>query len=72
MLDTDHPEFRRRLDRMFRTTVALGRAREQGGLLGRLKAAGLMLANAATFVQLYLMPVKSNPLPANFRLQPIY
>ena len=72
VLDTDNPEFQRRLDRMFRNTVALAEARKRGGLAGKLRAAGLMLANAATFARLYLMPVKPNALPATFRLQPTY
>jgi len=72
VLDTDNPRFRQRLETIFRNTVALGEARQKGGLGGRLRVAGLMLANAFTFARLYLMPVKPNPLPDHFRLQPTY
>jgi magnesium-protoporphyrin IX monomethyl ester (oxidative) cyclase len=72
VLDTDNPVFRTRLERMYRTTVALGEARAAGGLGNRIKAAGLMLSNAVTFARLYLMRAERNELPADFRLQPTY
>jgi hypothetical protein len=52
--------------------VALGQARQAGGLVNRLKAAGLMLSNGLTFARLYLMRTQPNALPAKFRLEPAY
>jgi magnesium-protoporphyrin IX monomethyl ester (oxidative) cyclase len=72
VLDTDNPVFQAKLERMFRNTTDLAAARAQGGLGGKLKAARLMLANAAAFASLYLMRVTPNELPADFRLQPSY
>jgi magnesium-protoporphyrin IX monomethyl ester (oxidative) cyclase len=72
VLDTDNPAFRARLDQMYRNTVALGEARQRGGLLNKVRAAGLMLRNAAIFGRMYLMPTKPNELPAKFRLEPAY
>jgi magnesium-protoporphyrin IX monomethyl ester (oxidative) cyclase len=72
VLDTDSPLFQRLLERIFERTTALARARERGGVIGRLQAAALMAGNAATFARLYFLPVKPNPLPAQFRLQPSF
>ncbi|MEJ2502363.1 MAG: magnesium-protoporphyrin IX monomethyl ester (oxidative) cyclase [Gemmatimonadota bacterium] len=71
-IDIDNPRFRQLLDRMVENTVQLQKARERGGVLGRLRAVRCMAANALTFVRLYTLPVKRNRLPADVRLAPVY
>jgi len=71
-LDIEHPKFLTRLDRMARNTIAIGETRERGGFVNRVRRGGLMLGNALTFAQLYLMRAKPNVLPADVRLQPAY
>lgn len=71
-LDLDHPAFAAGLDRLRRITVAKGAARAQGGVAGRVRNAGLTAAAAATFLRLYLLPVRSNALPQQVRLAPAW
>ena len=71
-LDLDNPAFRSGLERMRRITVGMGAARAQGGLIGRVKRAGLTAAAAATFVRLYLLPVRTNTAPAQVRMAAIW
>jgi len=71
-LDFEHPRFRELLDRMVHNTRKIQETREAGGLWNGMKRAGLMLANAATFARLYMMPVKPHELPRDFALQPAY
>ena len=71
-LDTDHPAFRAGLERLFRLQTAITAARAQGGVIGKLKQAGLALAGAATFARLYLMPVKRHDLPVQIRVAPAW
>ena len=68
-LDLDNPAFARGFERLRRITVAKGEARRQGGVMGKLRGAGLTLAAAAAFVRLYLVPVKANTMPENVRLR---
>ncbi|CAH2601020.1 Aerobic magnesium-protoporphyrin IX monomethyl ester [oxidative] cyclase [Rhodovastum atsumiense] len=67
-LDIDAPAFRSGLDRLFRITRALSAAKAQGGVVGRVKQAGLLAAAAATIGRLYLIPARRNELPAQTRL----
>ena len=71
-LDIDDPRFRAGLDRLLACSDRIAEARARGGLAGRLAHAGHALAGAATFVRLYLLPVKANTLPADIRLQPVW
>jgi magnesium-protoporphyrin IX monomethyl ester (oxidative) cyclase len=68
-LDLDNPALARGFERLRQITVAKGEARRQGGVMGKLRGAGLSLAAAATFARLYLLPVKANTMPENVRLQ---
>lgn len=72
LLDLDHPRFLKLMDRMYRNTVAIGKTREAGGVLGKVRRGFLMLGNALTFGQLFIMPAKKNTPPADFRLSPAY
>jgi magnesium-protoporphyrin IX monomethyl ester (oxidative) cyclase len=71
-LDVDHPAFLPGLQRMLRISEGLGRAKAQGGVMGRVKQLGLSAAAAATFVRLYLLPPRRNTLPDDARLSPVW
>ncbi len=71
-LDLDDPGFRAGLDRLFAVTQAMGRARAQGGVIGRVKRVGLTAAAGLTFARLYLRPAPPHALPASIRLQPAW
>lgn len=71
-LDTDHPAFRAGMDRLFRLAQRMEDAKAQGGIVGKLKQAGLALAGAATFARLYLLPVKHHALPQQVRVAPAW
>jgi magnesium-protoporphyrin IX monomethyl ester (oxidative) cyclase len=71
-LDLDNPAFRAGLERLRRIAGAADAARARGGLLAGVKRAGLACAAAATFVRLYLLPVRRNELPENVRVAPAW
>ncbi|WP_088347931.1 MULTISPECIES: magnesium-protoporphyrin IX monomethyl ester (oxidative) cyclase [Rhodomicrobium] len=72
MLDLDHPAFRAGLDRLRDTNERMNAAKERGGIVGRIRFAGLVVRAAATFARLYLLPTKTNELPAKARLVPAW
>ncbi|HMV30656.1 MAG TPA: magnesium-protoporphyrin IX monomethyl ester (oxidative) cyclase [Gemmatimonadales bacterium] len=65
-IDVDNPKFWALLEKMYRNTVAL----QQGG--SKLRAFALQASNAVTFLRLFLLPVKRQPLPSNVRLEPVW
>ena len=67
-LDLDHPAFAAGLERLRAITVAKGEARRQGGVVGKVRNAGLTVAAGAMFLRLYLLPVKQNAMPASVRM----
>jgi len=71
-LDTDHPKFRMRMERMRRLSDAMASQKTRGGFLSLVRRAGLLAALAATFVSLYLMPTQTNALPGTVRLAPAW
>jgi magnesium-protoporphyrin IX monomethyl ester (oxidative) cyclase len=71
-LDIDHPRFKRRLDQLCEIARASEDARTVGGVWGRLRRALLTAAAALTFARLYLLPSKTNALPADIRLAPVW
>lgn len=71
-LDIDNPKFRAGLDRLVRVNEAVARAKQQGGLIGAIKRAGLGIAAAASFVRLYTIPVVSHEMPKSVRMAPIW
>ena len=72
LLDLDHPQFQPGLHKLWQISEAIGGARKQGGIMGRLKRIGLTLEAGATFLKLYLLPVKRNELPAQIMMQPAW
>ena len=71
-LDIDHPAFKAGLDRLTRIAEGMGEATARGGFMGRLKRAVLGAAAGATFLRLFVLPVKPNAPPADVRLQPAW
>ena len=71
-LDTRAPVFQSGLERLCDIQRAYTAAQARGGLIGRLKQAGLALAGAATFARLYLQPVKRHALPDQVRVAPAW
>ena len=71
-LDLDHPAFAAGLERLRRITVSQRAARAQGGIIGKIKNAGLTLGAAATFARMFLIPVKHNELRAEVRMVPAW
>ena len=52
--------------------VAMDDARRRGGVLGRVRLAGLYARAGGIFARLYLRPVKSVEVPDSVRLQPVW
>jgi magnesium-protoporphyrin IX monomethyl ester (oxidative) cyclase len=71
-LDIDLPAFRAGLDRLCRIQRSVNEARERGGILGKLKQAGLALAGVVTFARLYMLPVQRHALPEQIRVAPVW
>jgi hypothetical protein len=60
------------LERLLRIQESFNQAKAPGGLVGKLKQLGLAAAGAATFLRLYLLPVKHHALPAQVRMAPAW
>jgi magnesium-protoporphyrin IX monomethyl ester (oxidative) cyclase len=71
-IDLDHPAFRRCLKRLNAINIAAEQAHKQGGLSGRVKKIACTAAAAAVFARLFMIPAKSNAIPATSRLQPVW
>ena len=70
-LDIDNPKFWKGLDTLSDINIAMESTKTQG-LWGRIRRAGLSARAFLVFCRLYLLPVKSNELPASPRLQPAW
>ena len=70
-IDIDHPRFLAQLERLWQISVAMGEVKPGDWLRG-VKKAGLGAAAVFAFARLYLIPAKSNELPAKSRLQPAW
>lgn len=71
-LDLANPAFKAALDRLVSISRAIEDARAAGGIGGRLRRLGLGLRAGLTFARLFVIPVKSNRVPASSRLQPVW
>ncbi|MEM8983286.1 MAG: magnesium-protoporphyrin IX monomethyl ester (oxidative) cyclase [Pseudomonadota bacterium] len=71
-LNIDDPRFRRGMDRLRRLSEASEAAKQRGGLIGRVKLAGIGVAAMATFARMYMLPVNRNVLPDEVRMVPTW
>jgi magnesium-protoporphyrin IX monomethyl ester (oxidative) cyclase len=71
-LDTDNPAFRRLLESLLASSLAIDAAKAQGGLMGKLKQVMHGAKALTTFVRLYLMPVHHHALPQQIRMVPAW
>ena len=71
-LDIDSPRWIPNLKRMNGAFIAMGAAKRQSGIGGRLKGWGAGARAALAFASLYTIPVKRHALPASVRLEPSY
>ena len=71
-LDTDHPAFRRGLERLHRISDAIAAAKAQGGIVGTVKRGAWAVAGLATFARLYVLPTKRHDLPVSVRMHPAW
>jgi magnesium-protoporphyrin IX monomethyl ester (oxidative) cyclase len=71
-LDHDHPAFRTGMSRLFDLSTRMEAAKAQGGVVGKLKQAGLAVSGLATFARLYFLPVKRHELPQQVRVAPAW
>jgi magnesium-protoporphyrin IX monomethyl ester (oxidative) cyclase len=71
-LDTDHPDFRRGLERLFAISQAMEKAKARGGVAGKLQQGVCAVKAAATFARLYFMPVIEQDLSPQVRMEPAW
>ncbi len=71
-LDLESPKLWELFEKMFQLTLAIEATKKLGGIGAALRRAALKVTVATTFVQLYFLPVISNELPANVRMEPVW
>ncbi|MBC7564550.1 MAG: magnesium-protoporphyrin IX monomethyl ester (oxidative) cyclase, partial [Gemmatimonadaceae bacterium] len=71
-LDLESPRLWELFEKMFQLTLAIEATRKMGGTGAALRRAALKVTVATTFVQLYFLPVESNVLPVNVRMEPVW
>lgn len=71
-LDLDNPAFHAALERLLRISERMAAAERRGGIMGKLRKAGLVAAAGVGFLRLYLIPAKRNDLPQQVRLAPAW
>lgn len=71
-LDTDSPAFMAGLERLRRIAVGIEEAKAQGGIIGRIRRAGLSVAAFAGFARLYFHPVIRHDVPVTTRMVPAW
>ena len=71
-LNLDDPRFAAGLEKLRKISVATAAAREHGGVWGACQRLGLGVSAGLTFVRLFCLPARANPLPANVRLAPTW
>jgi magnesium-protoporphyrin IX monomethyl ester (oxidative) cyclase len=71
-LDTDNPDFRRGLERLFALSQAMEMAKARGGVMGKLQQGVCAVKAAATFARLYFMPVIAQDLSPQVRMEPAW
>jgi magnesium-protoporphyrin IX monomethyl ester (oxidative) cyclase len=72
VLDTDHPRFRRGLEKLRVVNEGMAALQGKTGPVAALKRVGYGMRAAATFASLYVLPVRQNDLPDTSRMQPVW
>jgi magnesium-protoporphyrin IX monomethyl ester (oxidative) cyclase len=71
-IDLDNPKFFERLEDLRRISDKIAAAKEQGGVVGKMKQAAYATQAATAFARLYFMRGKENKIPATSRLEPAW
>ena len=71
-LDTDNPQFRRGLERLFALSQAMEKAKARGGVVGKVQQGVCAVKAALTFGRLYFMPVIEQDLSPLVRMEPAW
>jgi magnesium-protoporphyrin IX monomethyl ester (oxidative) cyclase len=71
-IDIDNPAFIAGLERLRKISDAMNEATESDGIGGRLRRSILALKAGTAFLRLFVIPTKSNDLPASIRMQPAW
>lgn len=71
-LDIEHPRWQPTLERLQRANQDLARAKEAGGITGKLAQIGASARAAWCFVSLYTIPVNKHRVPESTRMEPVY
>ena len=71
-LDLESPRIWELFEKMFQLTLAIEATKRTPGIGSALRRAMLKATVATTFVQLYFLPVESNVLPVNVRMEPVW
>ncbi|MFY7982034.1 MAG: magnesium-protoporphyrin IX monomethyl ester (oxidative) cyclase, partial [Limnohabitans sp.] len=71
-LDTDNPDFRRGLERLFAISQAMDKAKARGGVVGKLQQGVCAVQALSTFARLYFMPVIEQDLSPQVRMEPAW
>ncbi len=72
LIDVESPAFLEGLRRVQRLAVRIDAARRRGGVLGRLRTLGLQARVGLEMLRMYLLPPKTNELPAQPRRAPAW
>jgi magnesium-protoporphyrin IX monomethyl ester (oxidative) cyclase len=72
VLDLDNPALHEGFRRMERINRKVMAANEKGGLSGKIAKGFWSAAAAVNFIRMYVIPTKSNAIPATSRLQPVW
>ncbi|MEM6847900.1 MAG: magnesium-protoporphyrin IX monomethyl ester (oxidative) cyclase [Pseudomonadota bacterium] len=71
-LDTDSEAFKKGFAKLYDLSVAIDKARQRGGISGKLSHGWHVLRGALVLGRLYVHPVKRNDLPVSSRLEPVW
>ena len=71
-LDIEHPRWQPTLERLQRANEDLARAKEAGGVTGKLAQIGASARAAWCFVSLYTIPAHKHRVPETTRMEPVY
>ena len=72
VLDLDNPALHEGFRRMERINRKVMEADAKGGISGRIAKGFWSAAAAVNFIRMYVIPTKSNAIPATSRLQPVW